>query len=60
MQIEKSIDGVLGIRTQGNRMVGIEETTELWRRPDIKNVLHYWSPDLRYHDNTKQDILLFN
>ena len=30
MQIEKSIDGMLGIRTQGRRMVGADETTELW------------------------------
>ena len=33
IQIEKSIDGVLGIRTQGCRMVGADETTELWRPP---------------------------
>ena len=31
LQIEKSIDGVLGIRTRGRRMVGADETTELWR-----------------------------
>ena len=31
MQIEKSIDGVLGIRTRGRRMVGADNTTELWR-----------------------------
>ena len=30
-QIEKSIDGVLGIRTRGCRMVGADKTTELWR-----------------------------
>ena len=30
-QIEKSVDGVLGIRTRGRRMVGTDETTELWR-----------------------------
>ena len=35
LQIEKSIDGVLGIRTQGRRMVGAEETTELWRPPHL-------------------------
>ena len=29
IQIEKSVDGVLGIRTQGRRMVGADETTEL-------------------------------
>ena len=31
--IEKSIDGVLGIQTLGRRMVGADETTELWRPP---------------------------
>ena len=35
-QIEKSIDGVLGIRTRGRRMVGADETTELWRPPLMK------------------------
>ena len=29
IQIEKSIDGVLGIRTWGRRMVGADKTTEL-------------------------------
>ena len=33
IQIEKSIDGVLGIRTWGHMMVGADETTELWRPP---------------------------
>ena len=33
IQIEKSVDGVLGIQTQGRRMVGKDETTELWRHP---------------------------
>ena len=28
---EKSIEGVLRIRTQGHRMVGADKTTELWR-----------------------------
>ena len=31
IQIEKSVDGMLGIRTRGRRMVGADETTELWR-----------------------------
>ena len=31
LQIEKSIDGVLGIWTLGRRMVGADKTTELWR-----------------------------
>ena len=33
ISIEKSIDGVLGIRTRGRMMVGADETTELWRPP---------------------------
>ena len=33
IQIEKSIDGVLGIRTWGHRMVGEDKTTELWWHP---------------------------
>ena len=33
IQIEKSIDGVLGIWTLGCRMVGTDETTELWWPP---------------------------
>ena len=31
IQIEKSIDGVLGNQTRGSRMVGADETMELWR-----------------------------
>ena len=31
MQIEKCVDGVHGIRTRGRRMVGADETTEIWR-----------------------------
>ena len=38
IQIEKSIDGVLGIRTQGRIMVGVDETTELWRPQMFINV----------------------
>ena len=33
IQIEKSVDGVLGIRTRGRMMVGADETPELWRPP---------------------------
>ena len=33
IQIEKSVDGVLRTRTQGRRMVGTDETMELWRPP---------------------------
>ena len=30
---EKGVDGVLGTRTRGGRMVGTDESTELWRHP---------------------------
>ena len=30
---DESLDGALGIRTRGNRMVGVDESTEQWRRP---------------------------
>ena len=30
---DKSVDGVLGTRTQGGRMIGIDESTKLWRHP---------------------------
>ena len=33
IQTEKSIDGMLGIRTRGRRMVGADVTTEIWRPP---------------------------
>jgi len=39
-QIDKSIDGVLGIRTRGRIMVGVDETTELWRPPKDSRVYH--------------------
>ena len=29
IQIEKRVDGVLGIRTRGRRMVGADETTDI-------------------------------
>ena len=35
MQIEKSIDGVHETQTWGHRMVGADETTDLWRPPTI-------------------------
>ena len=38
LQIEISIDGVLGIRTWGRRMVGTDETTELLRPPILASL----------------------
>ena len=38
---DKSIDGVLGTQTRGGRMVGTDESTELWRPPPHnKHSLH--------------------
>ena len=42
LQIEKRVDGVHGIRTRGRRMVGADETMELWRPP--KGPLCYMQP----------------
>ena len=42
--IEKSIDGVLGIRTPGRRVVGADETTELWRPPQTNEILTDYEP----------------
>ena len=41
LQIEKSVDGVLGIPTRGLMMVGADNTTELWQPPlkDLFSVL---------------------
>ena len=32
---DKSVDGVLGTQTQGDRMVGTDESTELWHPMSI-------------------------
>ena len=33
IEIDKSVDGVLGTQTQGGRMEGKDKSTELWRHP---------------------------
>ena len=35
---DKSIDGMLGTRTRGGRMVGADKSTELWRDPQVKSL----------------------
>ena len=35
---DKSFDGVLGTRTRGSRMVGADESTELWRHPYLSSL----------------------
>ena len=40
IQIEKSIDGVLGIRTRGRSMVGADKTKELWRPSGVRQGLN--------------------
>ena len=43
IQIEKSVDGVLGIWTLSHRMVGADKTTELWWPPScITIVVLFW------------------
>ena len=47
IQIDKSIDRVLGIWTRGRRMVGADETMEVWRAPlvipNLSVVVVKWS-----------------
>ena len=38
IQIEKRVDGVLGIRARGRRMVCADETTELWLPRNMKRM----------------------
>ena len=33
----KSLDGLLGIRTRGGSMIGADKSTELWRQPNIND-----------------------
>ena len=39
IQIDKSVDGVLGTQTRGGRMDGVDKSTELWCHPQ-KQKLH--------------------
>ena len=52
IQIGKSIDGVLGILTRGRRMVGADETTELWQPPDCNLIVRLANSVLKI--NTKE------
>ena len=55
IQIEKSVDGVLGIQTQGRRMVGADKTMELWRPPYPKSLLMIYFSKMLWNidDNNK-------
>ena len=44
IQTEKSVDGLLGIQTRGRRMVGTDDTTELWRPPKVQKILRLIPP----------------
>ena len=52
IQIEKSIDCVLGVHTWGRRMVGSDKTTELWRLPTFEQLLswnnNHWEVNAKY------------
>ena len=37
----KSVDGVLGTQTRGGRVVGADESTEIWRHPTVANLLKH-------------------
>ena len=52
---------MLGIWTQGRRMVGAEETTELWRPPTLKFVYDIVYPEQDIEDSkTKRTSLPYN
>ena len=36
IEIDKSVDGVLGTQTRGGRIECTDESTELWRNPRVK------------------------
>ena len=38
---DKSVDGVLGTRTQCGRMVGADKSTELWRHTTIQSAIDF-------------------
>ena len=43
IQIEKSVDFVLGTRTWSGKMEGADESTEPWRHPILPVVTHMWA-----------------
>ena len=57
-QYEKSIVGVLGIQTQGRRMVGADETTELWRPPPFQLFVILISLPFTFHPQLEYDLFL--
>ena len=46
IQIEKSINGVLGIQTRGHILAGTDKTTDLWRPPSHDS--YHVSPKSKY------------
>ena len=59
-QIENSIDGVLGIRTRSRRMVGADDTTELWRQPTSKKLFATAQNVQRFYLTEPNGIKLMN
>ena len=54
IKIEKSLDGVHGIQNWGRRMVGADETTELWRPHRPGFVHNSFSVKKKERDTTEQ------
>ena len=44
----KSIDGVLGTQTRGGRMVGADDSTELWQHPFLAHAKVYNKGELHH------------
>ena len=53
IQIEKSIDGVLGIWTRGRAMVGTDKTMELWRPTPVLGFFASSSPNNIFVTNSR-------
>ena len=58
LQIKKRINGVLGIRTRGRRMVGADETMQLWR-PLFLSCYDCLYPSLSFYTTIYLSIIVF-
>ena len=60
LQMSNSIDGVLGIRTQGGRMVGEDESIELWRQPSCVFSVIHCNTISTYRISSANKVAIFN
>ena len=60
LQMSNSIDGELGIRTQGGRMVGEDESIELWRQPSCVFSVIHCNTISTYRISSANKVAIFN